>query len=145
MAEHEVPTGTDGFSWERLQVPFIYIFSISYRCSKLAVNTRCVGLYSLLLHFRAVCGHRTKPRKRPTPSEDGDRIGNGRLACDVSILHTRFEEFSTLSAALASELRIPFASEKHANIAKQTLEVDRELQPQAVKRTLEVDGQYLVA
>ncbi|KAL1705401.1 transcription factor Pcc1-domain-containing protein [Schizophyllum commune] len=43
------------------------------------------------------------------------------------------------------ELRIPFASEKHANIAKQTLEVDRELQPQSVKRTLEVDGQCLVA
>ena len=67
------------------------------------------------------------------------------MAYDVSTLHTRSEEFSRLSAALASELRIPFASEKHANIAKQTLEVDRELQPQAVKRTLEVDGQYLVA
>ncbi|KAL1740233.1 transcription factor Pcc1-domain-containing protein [Schizophyllum fasciatum] len=43
-----------------------------------------------------------------------------------------------------SELRIPFASEKHASIAKQTLEVDSELQPQAVKRTLQVDGRYLV-
>ena len=66
------------------------------------------------------------------------------MAYDVSVFPIRSEEFSRLSAALASELRIPFASEKHANIAKQTLEVDRELQPQAVKRVLEVDGRYLV-
>jgi hypothetical protein len=42
-------------------------------------------------------------------------------------------------------LKIPFASEKHALIAKQTIEVDPELQPHAVKRTIEVEGNILVA
>ena len=42
-------------------------------------------------------------------------------------------------------MRIPFASEKHANIAKQVIEVDRELQPDVVKRTLAVEGNELVA
>ncbi|KZT07783.1 transcription factor Pcc1 [Laetiporus sulphureus 93-53] len=42
-------------------------------------------------------------------------------------------------------VRIPFESEKHATIAKQVLEVDRELQPQAVKKTLAVEGNDLVA
>ena len=42
-------------------------------------------------------------------------------------------------------MRIPFASEKHANIAKQAIEVDRELQPDVVKRTLAVEGNELVA
>jgi len=42
-------------------------------------------------------------------------------------------------------LEIPFASHKHAQIAKQSIEVDAELQPQAVKRTLEVRENTLVA
>ena len=42
-------------------------------------------------------------------------------------------------------VRIPFASAKHASIAKQVIEVDKELQPQAVQRTIEVEGDYLVA
>ncbi|ETW83173.1 hypothetical protein HETIRDRAFT_426547 [Heterobasidion irregulare TC 32-1] len=42
-------------------------------------------------------------------------------------------------------LRIPFATTKHATIAKQVLEVDRELQPHAVKRELAVEGDVLVA
>ncbi|KAH9903061.1 Pcc1-domain-containing protein [Cubamyces lactineus] len=42
-------------------------------------------------------------------------------------------------------IRIPFASEKHANIAKQVIDVDRELQPEVVKRTLAVEGNELVA
>ncbi|KAI0635964.1 CTAG/Pcc1 family [Trametes polyzona] len=42
-------------------------------------------------------------------------------------------------------MRIPFASEKHANIAKQVIDVDRELQPEVVKRTLTVEGNTLVA
>ncbi len=42
-------------------------------------------------------------------------------------------------------MRIPFASEKHANIAKQVIDVDRELQPNVVKRTLAVEGNELVA
>ncbi|KAH9016097.1 hypothetical protein EDB84DRAFT_1277050 [Lactarius hengduanensis] len=45
--------------------------------------------------------------------------------------------------------KVPFASQfansKHANIAKQVIEVDRELQPQAVKRELSVEGDVLVA
>ncbi|KAH9058392.1 transcription factor Pcc1-domain-containing protein [Lactarius vividus] len=44
-----------------------------------------------------------------------------------------------------SFVRIPFANSKHANIAKQVIEVDRELQPQAVKRELSVEGDVLVA
>ncbi|KAI9428319.1 CTAG/Pcc1 family, partial [Lactarius indigo] len=42
-------------------------------------------------------------------------------------------------------VRIPFAHSDHANIAKQVIEVDRELQPQAVKRELSVEGDVLVA
>ncbi|KAI1796850.1 transcription factor Pcc1-domain-containing protein [Ganoderma leucocontextum] len=42
-------------------------------------------------------------------------------------------------------MRIPFASDNHANIAKQVIEVDRELQPDVVKRTLSVEGTELVA
>ena len=42
-------------------------------------------------------------------------------------------------------MRIPFASEKHAGIAKQVIDVDRELQPHAVKRTLTVEENVLIA
>ncbi len=42
-------------------------------------------------------------------------------------------------------LEIPFASHKHAMIAKQTIEVDSELQPHAVKRTLSVEDNVLTA
>lgn len=42
-------------------------------------------------------------------------------------------------------IRIPLESEKHASIAKQVIDVDRELQPQAVQRELSVEGQLLVA
>lgn len=42
-------------------------------------------------------------------------------------------------------LHIPFGSHKHAEIAKQVIEVDAELQPQAVKRTLEVRENMLIA
>ncbi|CAL1716681.1 unnamed protein product [Somion occarium] len=42
-------------------------------------------------------------------------------------------------------VRVPFASEQHASIAKQVIEVDRELQPDVVKRTIEVDKNELVA
>lgn len=42
-------------------------------------------------------------------------------------------------------MRIPFASEKHATIAKQVIEVDKELQPQVVKRELSIEGNILVA
>ncbi|KAI0250246.1 Pcc1-domain-containing protein [Lactifluus subvellereus] len=42
-------------------------------------------------------------------------------------------------------VRIPFANPQHASIAKQAIEVDRELQPHAVKRELSIDGDVLVA
>ncbi|KAI0737085.1 CTAG/Pcc1 family [Daedaleopsis nitida] len=42
-------------------------------------------------------------------------------------------------------MRIPFASEKHAHIAQQAIDVDRELQPDLVKRTLVVENTELVA
>ncbi len=42
-------------------------------------------------------------------------------------------------------VHIPFASPSHASIALQVLEVDPELQPHAVKRILEVDGDILIA
>ncbi|KAK7463535.1 hypothetical protein VKT23_006883 [Stygiomarasmius scandens] len=42
-------------------------------------------------------------------------------------------------------VQIPFASAKHALIAKQAIEVDAELQPQAVKRTITVEGEILKA
>ncbi|KAH9972811.1 transcription factor Pcc1-domain-containing protein [Lactifluus volemus] len=44
-----------------------------------------------------------------------------------------------------SSVRIPFANPQHASIAKQVIEVDRELQPHAVKRELRLDGDVLVA
>jgi len=42
-------------------------------------------------------------------------------------------------------VRIPFASAKHALIAKQAIEVDAELQPHAVERLLAVEGDILIA
>jgi len=42
-------------------------------------------------------------------------------------------------------VRIPFANPTHATIAKQVIEVDRELQPHAVRRELTLDGDILVA
>ncbi|KAI0783668.1 transcription factor Pcc1-domain-containing protein [Abortiporus biennis] len=42
-------------------------------------------------------------------------------------------------------VRIPFAFEKHASIARQVIEVDKELQPQAVRRSLQVENNFLVA
>ncbi|PIL35547.1 hypothetical protein GSI_02275 [Ganoderma sinense ZZ0214-1] len=42
-------------------------------------------------------------------------------------------------------IRIPFASDKDADIAKQVIDVDREMQPDVVKRTLSVEGSELVA
>ncbi|KAG7451256.1 Pcc1-domain-containing protein [Guyanagaster necrorhizus] len=42
-------------------------------------------------------------------------------------------------------VQIPFASHQHAVIAKEAIEVDPELQPQAVKRTLSVEGSILTA
>ena len=36
-------------------------------------------------------------------------------------------------------------SPEHASIAKQVIDVDKELQPQAVKRELSVDGNKLIA
>ncbi|TCD61121.1 hypothetical protein EIP91_009017 [Steccherinum ochraceum] len=42
-------------------------------------------------------------------------------------------------------VRVPFASAKHASIAKQVIEVDKELQPQVVVRTIDVEGEELVA
>jgi len=57
---------------------------------------------------------------------------------------------AVMSADLESQwhtitVRIPFTSERHATIAKQVIEVDKELQPQAVKRELTVEGKQLVA
>ena len=42
-------------------------------------------------------------------------------------------------------VRIPFASAKHAAIAKQAIEVDAELQPHAVERILMVEDDTLIA
>lgn len=42
-------------------------------------------------------------------------------------------------------VRIPFANNEHATIAKQVIEVDAELQRNAVKRTLAVEDNQLVA
>ncbi|QRV74886.1 transcription factor Pcc1 [Ceratobasidium sp. AG-Ba] len=42
-------------------------------------------------------------------------------------------------------VRIPFISPEHASIAQRTIQVDKELQPHAVKRTLAVEGDVLVA
>ncbi|KAI0322746.1 transcription factor Pcc1-domain-containing protein [Amylostereum chailletii] len=42
-------------------------------------------------------------------------------------------------------VRIPFATPHHASIAKQVIEVDRELQPHAVERALVVEDAVLIA
>lgn len=42
-------------------------------------------------------------------------------------------------------IRVPFLSPEHADIAKRVIDVDKELQPKAVKRTLAVEGEILVA
>ncbi|TFL03788.1 CTAG/Pcc1 family [Pterulicium gracile] len=43
------------------------------------------------------------------------------------------------------KLRVPFPTAQQAVIAKRTIEVDEELQPNAVKRTIEVEDDVLVA
>jgi len=48
-------------------------------------------------------------------------------------------------AYYVSSVEIPFASPKHASIAKQAIEVDAELSPQAVKRELSVQDNKLIA
>jgi len=42
------------------------------------------------------------------------------------------------------KVSIPCLSEEHAKIVKQVIEVDRELQPHAVKRTLDVEGLNII-
>jgi len=42
-------------------------------------------------------------------------------------------------------IQVPFANQKHAEIAKRAISADPELQPQSVERTLTVDGRYLTA
>ena len=44
-----------------------------------------------------------------------------------------------------AEIRIPFETPKHAEIAMQTMEVDKELKPDRVSRVLTVEGSSLVA
>ncbi|KAL4072679.1 transcription factor Pcc1-domain-containing protein [Scleroderma yunnanense] len=46
---------------------------------------------------------------------------------------------------MARIVRIPFVNNQHAAIAKQVIEVDAELQKDAVKRTLTVEDNQLVA
>jgi len=46
---------------------------------------------------------------------------------------------------MSRTIEIPFASPKHALIAKQVIEVDPELQPHAVKRQLVVEDEKLIA
>jgi len=41
-------------------------------------------------------------------------------------------------------MRVPFVSAEHASIAKQVIEVDPELQPKAVRRTVETEAEVLV-
>jgi len=42
-------------------------------------------------------------------------------------------------------IKVPFASPKHAMMAKQVIEVDAQLSPQSVKRTLTVEDDHLIA
>jgi hypothetical protein len=46
---------------------------------------------------------------------------------------------------LQSTLQIPLASQKHGTIARDVINVDRELNPSSAKRTLTVDGDTLIA
>jgi hypothetical protein len=65
----------------------------------------------------------------------------GRLAHRVQTI-----AFAIVHALMPihSTLRIPFASAEHAQIAKQVIEVDAELQKHAVKRTLTTENETLV-
>ena len=50
-----------------------------------------------------------------------------------------------LNSAHTRSVQVPFSSEKHAQIAKRSIEVDPELQAHAVKRTISVEGNVLHA
>ncbi|CCM00102.1 uncharacterized protein FIBRA_02129 [Fibroporia radiculosa] len=79
--------------------------------------------------------------------QNGTEADSGALFLAVS-KEEDLEEHHTISPNgydRGRTIRIPFGSEKHASIAKQVIEVDRELQPQAVKRTLSVEDRTLVA
>ncbi|KAJ3714207.1 transcription factor Pcc1-domain-containing protein [Lentinula raphanica] len=64
---------------------------------------------------------------------------------DYSGLKTSSSSSAIMENWHSVTLKIPFASEKHALIAKQAIEVDSELQPHIVKRRISVDGDVLVA
>jgi EKC/KEOPS complex subunit PCC1/LAGE3 len=53
--------------------------------------------------------------------------------------------YKTTSNETYSTVRVPFLSAEHASIAQRTIQVDKELQPHAVKRTLIAEGDVLVA
>ena len=69
------------------------------------------------------------------------------MASGESEWHTVYELlpiYNPPDAKLNRTLRIPFASAKHAAIARDVIGVDRELQPHAVQREMTVDGEDLV-
>jgi EKC/KEOPS complex subunit PCC1/LAGE3 len=59
----------------------------------------------------------------------------------VLLLHIRPD----ISQLYQRTVRIPFASAKHASIAKQAIDVDAELHPYAVERFLTVEDDNLIA
>lgn len=73
-----------------------------------------------------------------------DKYRRRRMAHDVG-QPFRSWTIAELNRDSCSTVRVPFASPNHASIAKQVIEVDKELQPHAVKRVLQVEDDVLVA
>ncbi|KAH8834197.1 transcription factor Pcc1-domain-containing protein [Flagelloscypha sp. PMI_526] len=78
------------------------------------------------------------------PPSAHDNYSRTRLAHSVR----QFSPFCRLLISTPTffrTIRAPFSASHDASIAKRSIEVDRELQPQAVKRTLSIEGDELVA
>jgi hypothetical protein len=54
-------------------------------------------------------------------------------------------EQQVVSECTNRRIQVPFASAEHAQIAKRVIDVDAELQPHSVRRTLSTEENMLVA
>lgn len=81
---------------------------------------------------------------RPLPQTSRpSTCSDGNMAHSVSFLNS-FSHIHLYSYS-ASTIKVPFASLRHAEIARRVLQVDAELQPRLVKRSLTTEGELLVA
>ncbi len=127
---------------------------------------RVVPYSSLPLTFALVVARRRRQRARPTATTQRAAASswsnvNPRLpprsrtpltrSSNVHLRHTLAHnvcaqpQSNSIYLTDSRSIKIPFASPKHAEIAKSVVQVDAELQPHSVRRTLSVERSTLIA